>query len=147
MKRPVTKLFSLALPLLAILFSSVVSAQTKGGQPNPGVTPIRQLDRQDVRVTRVEVDAGAVRSSHTHDDVRFHLFIPVSGKLELTIAKQNPVVVTPGQVIYIEKGTPHGFRNLGTTKAVIMEVFVKADSTAADERHVIELVRSLGASN
>ena len=40
--------------------------------------------------------------------------------------------VNPGQVIYIEKSTPHGFRNLGTTKAVIMEVFVKADSAAAD---------------
>jgi quercetin dioxygenase-like cupin family protein len=147
MKRPVANVFSVAVPVLAILFSSVLSAQTKSGSADPGVTPIRQLDRQDVRVTRVEVEAGAVRSVHTHDDVRFHLFIPVSGKLELTIATQKPVEVNPGQVIYMAKGTPHGFRNLGTTKAVIMEVFVKADSTAADDRHVIELVRSLGAGN
>lgn len=145
MKR--SAIFSIpALTVLFVLCTSVVSAQSKGG-PNPGVTPIRQLDRQEVRVTRVEVEAGAARSNHTHDDVRFHLFIPVSGKLELTIADAKPVVVNPGQVMYMEKGTPHGFKNIGSTKAVIMEVFVKADSTAADDRHVIELVRALGASN
>ncbi len=77
------------IPALTLtLFCALqASAQTPGAAngPNPGVTPVRQIDRAEVRVTRVELQAGAVRSVHTHDDVRFHLFIPVTGKLELTI--------------------------------------------------------------
>jgi quercetin dioxygenase-like cupin family protein len=134
-------------PLLSIVLAgSCLSAQTVGAQPDPGVTPIRLWDRSDVRATRVEVDPGAVRSVHTHDDVRFHLFIPLTGKLELTINKDKPMEVNPGQAIYMEKGTPHGFKNVGTTKAAVMEVFVKADSAAATEQHVIELVRAFGAA-
>ena len=113
--------------LAALLFSLSSNSQTptKAGGPDPGVTPVRQMDRSDVRVTRVELKGGAVRSVHAHNDVRFHLFIPVSGQLELTIGSAKPVEASPGQAIYIERGTPHGFRNLGSTPAMVMEVFVK----------------------
>jgi hypothetical protein len=43
------------------------------------------MDRPEVRVLHVDVAPYAMRSVHTHDDVKFHLFIPVTGKLELTI--------------------------------------------------------------
>jgi oxalate decarboxylase/phosphoglucose isomerase-like protein (cupin superfamily) len=79
----------------------------------------------------VELQPGAVRSVHQHDDVRFHLFIPVSGKLELTIGSAKPVEATPGQAYFMEKGTPHGFKNVGSTPAAVMEVFVKESSAAA----------------
>jgi quercetin dioxygenase-like cupin family protein len=113
--------------LAALLFSLSSNSQTpaKAGGPDPGVTPVRQMDRSDVRVTRVELQVGAVRSVHAHNDVRFHLFIPVSGQLELTIGSAKPVAAVPGQAIYMEKGTPHGFRNVGSTPAMVMEVFVK----------------------
>jgi quercetin dioxygenase-like cupin family protein len=62
---------------------------------------------------------------HVHNDVRYHLFIPVSGQLELTIGSAKPVDAVPGQAYYMEKGTPHGFRNVGSTPAMVMEVFVK----------------------
>jgi quercetin dioxygenase-like cupin family protein len=117
----------LALTLFCVLQAS---AQTRPG-PDPGVTPIRQIDRAEVRVTRVELQPGAVRSVHQHDDVRFHLFIPVSGKLELTIGSAKPVEATPGQAFFMEKGTPHGFKNVGSSPAAVMEVFVKESSTAA----------------
>lgn len=112
-----------------LLSTLAASAQTAG--PNPGVTPLRQIDRAEVRVTRVELQAGAVRSVHTHDDVRFHLFIPVTGKLELTIGSAKPVEATPGQAYFMEKGTPHGFRNLGSSPASVMEVFVKDNAATA----------------
>ena len=38
-----------------------------------------QVERPEVRGIRVEVQPGAVRAVHTHDDVRFHLWIPTSG--------------------------------------------------------------------
>ena len=112
--------------LAATLFSLSSNSQTPARpSPNPGVTPVRLMDRSDVRVTRVELQPGAVRSVHVHDDVRFHLFIPVSGQLELTIGSAKPVDAVPGQAYYMEKGTPHGFRNVGSSPAMVMEVFVK----------------------
>ncbi len=113
--------------LAALLLSWPANSQTpaKAEGPNPGVKPNRLMDRPDVRVTRVELQAGAVRSVHSHNDVRFHLFIPVSGRVELTIGSGKPAEVAPGQAIYIEKGTPHGFRNTGSTPAMVMEVFAK----------------------
>ena len=112
--------------LAATLFSMSSNSQTPARpSPNPGVTPVRLMDRADVRVTRVELQPGAVRSVHVHDDVLYHLFIPVSGQLELTVGSAKPVGASPGQAYYMEKGTPHGFRNVGSTPAMVMEVFVK----------------------
>ena len=116
----------LTLPLI-LLRASHASAQTPGAAntPDPGVNPVRQIDRAEVRVTRVELQPGAVRSVHAHTDVRFHLFIPVAGKIELAIGSAKPVEATPGQAYFMETGTMHGFRNIGSTPAMVMEVFVK----------------------
>jgi len=118
---------------LALLYAIHARAQeppaTKNA--NPGVNPVRLMDRPDVRVTRVEIQPGAVRSVHQHDDVRFHLFIPLAGKIELTIGSAKPVEAAVGQSYYMEKGTPHGFRNTGSTLAMVMEVFVKEGTAAA----------------
>lgn len=127
------RILSAALALFAL--AMLANAQEKRPSPDPGVTPVRMMDRAEVRVTRVEIEGGAVRSTHTHDDVAFHLFIPVSGKFELTIASKKPVIVNPGEVVYIEKSTPHGFRNLASTKGIIMEVFVKPEGTKAAGGH------------
>jgi quercetin dioxygenase-like cupin family protein len=67
---------------------------------------------------------------HTHNDVRFHLFIPVTGKIELTIGSAKPVETTPGQAYFMEKGTPHGFRNIGSQPAMVMEAFVKGSAAS-----------------
>ena len=45
---------------------------------------------------------------------------------ELTIADAKPVQAAPGQAFFMKKGTPHGFRNTGSTTAAVMEVFVPA---------------------
>src|SRR6266849_5571758 len=49
---------------LTLLHSLLAGAQTPGAAngPNQGVTPVRQIDRAEVRVTRVELQPGAVRS-------------------------------------------------------------------------------------
>jgi quercetin dioxygenase-like cupin family protein len=120
---------SVLIALVALLYALSANSQTPG--PDTGVTPFRQIDRSEVRVTRVELQAGAVRSVHTHNDVRFHLFLPVSGKFELTIGSSKPVDATPGQAYFMERGTPHGFRNVGSSAGIVMEVFVKDGSLAA----------------
>jgi quercetin dioxygenase-like cupin family protein len=83
------------------------------------------MDRPEIRISRVEVEPGAVRSVHTHDDVKFHVWLALTGKLEVTIGTAKPVLAAEGQAFFMQKGTPHGFRNVGTTPATVMEIFVK----------------------
>jgi mannose-6-phosphate isomerase-like protein (cupin superfamily) len=68
---------------------------------------------------------------HQHDDVEFHLFIPLTGKLQLTVGSDKPVDAPVGQAFYIKGSTPHGFRNLGSTQATVMEIFVKDGASTA----------------
>lgn len=107
-----------------VVFSVFCLAAWAQQAPNPGVSPNVLLNNSQVRVSRVEVQPGAARSMHTHDDVRFHLFLPITGNLELTVGSQAPVAATPGHATYIEKGTMHGFKNTGNSLAMVYEVFV-----------------------
>lgn len=124
-----------ALAFLLMLGSPAVSPAQQAGAPqpapDPGVNPVRLLDRDEIRVTRVELAAGAVRSAHAHDDVEYHVWAPMTGTLEITIEKGAPVAATPGQAIFMKKGTQHWFRNTGTTPAVVMEIFVKRSAVAS----------------
>jgi quercetin dioxygenase-like cupin family protein len=109
----------------------VLGQAPPGGEPDPGVRPTRLLDRPEVRITRVELQPGATRRSHTHDDVVYHLWVPVEGKLQLTVASDAPVAAQSGQAFFFKKGTPHGFKNVGTTPAAVLEIFVKQAGPAA----------------
>ena len=126
--RIVTILLVLAVVLLSLPHSRAQAPAVVS--PDPGINPVRQMDRDEVRVTRVEIAPHAVRSVHTHDDVNFHLFIPITGRLELTAGSDKPVEVDPGQAFFMKKGTRHGFRNLGDSPAMVMEVFVKPEAAA-----------------
>ena len=134
-----TTLVALIVLLLCAMHVGAQSATapTPGGQAaggGSGVTPVRQIDRPDVRVSRVELAVGAVRAVHQHDEAKFHLFIPLTGTLELTIGSDKPVIATPGQAFYLLKGTPHGFRNIGSTPASVMEVFVLLDKPTTGQQ-------------
>ena len=74
---------------------------------------------------------GAVRSVHTHDDVKFHVWLALTGKLEVTIGSGKAVQAAEGQAFFMQKGTQHGFRNVGTTPAAVMEIFVKEGASKA----------------
>jgi mannose-6-phosphate isomerase-like protein (cupin superfamily) len=90
-----------------------------------GVSNASLLDQPDVRVSRVDVEPGGVRNVHSHDDVRFHLWIPVSGTFEMEIEPNRPVKVSAWQPQEMKGGTRHGFKNIGTSTGTIVEVFVK----------------------
>ena len=122
---------AIVLPLSLIVGSTLQVWAQQQAPPDPGVSPVRLLDRDEIRVTRVELAAGAVRSAHAHDDVAYHVWAPVSGTLEITIEKGTPTAAKPGQAIFMKKGTQHWFRNTGTAPAAIMEIFVKRSTVAA----------------
>ena len=91
---------------------------------DPGVMFVVLMDTPEVRILRVVLEPGAVRRVHTHEDVTFHLLMPLNGVVQVTMDKER-VEAKPGQAFYMKKGTPHSFTNTGTTPVTIMETFVK----------------------
>lgn len=110
---------------------AVPVAAQQSGEADPGVRPIRLIDRDEIRVSRVELQPGATRRVHQHDDVEYHVWAPVSGALEITIGADAPKAAAPGQAFFMRKGTPHGFRNSGSAPAAVFEIFVKRSTAVA----------------
>lgn len=95
------------------------------GDPDPGVHFIVIVDNPSVRVLQVTLQPGAVRRQHVHNDVTFHMLIPVTGGLELTADGIGTINAIPGQAYYMVKGQPHGLTNKGGAAVQVVEVFVK----------------------
>lgn len=83
------------------------------------------IDRPEIRVIRVDLEPGAVRLLHTHDDVRYHLMIPITGGAQANLGPSAPVPLQQWQPVFFQGGTTHGFQNNGTTKLSVMEIFVR----------------------
>ena len=111
-----------------------------------GYMPVPLWQRPDVRAIRVELKPMANRAIHQHDDVAFHLFIPLTGKLQITIGSDKPADAPVGQAFYIKGGTPHGFRNLASTPGSAIEVFVMKGASAASLDSLGALVAGLQAA-
>jgi mannose-6-phosphate isomerase-like protein (cupin superfamily) len=95
------------------------------GEGNIGISNATLRDQPEVRALRVVVDPGGVRAVHAHADVKFHLFVPISGPMTLEVDGIGTVEVQPWHPYYMQGGTQHGFRNRGTTPVEIMEIFIR----------------------
>jgi len=147
--------YGLAIAAITGMLSLLASAQTpaKGKDADKaaaraaqGYAPVTLWENPDVRALRVELKPMANRAIHQHDDVKFHLFIPVTGTLQITIGSDRPVDAPAGQAFYIKGGTPHGFRNLGSTPGTAIEIFVKNGASTASLDAVGALAASLQTS-
>ena len=123
----------LALFVALVLASASAGAQAVGGADNarpvagdPGISSMVVMEQPEFRVLRDYAEPGATRRMHSHDEATWHVFTLVTGQLLLTIEGEQPVEVTPGQVINLKGGAKHTFRNTGTVTATIVEVFGKA---------------------
>jgi hypothetical protein len=67
-----------------VLYARDAQAPDNGKKADQGYTR-SDWERPDVRATRVEIKAGTIRAAHQHDDAKFHPFIPLMGRLQLTI--------------------------------------------------------------
>ena len=105
--------------------SSPLQTLTVAGENNIGVRNAVMRNQSDVRVLRVVVEPGGTRVTHAHDDVKFHMFIPISAPMQLEVEGQQPVNVAPWHPFYMPKGTRHGFHNTSASPVEILEVFVK----------------------
>jgi len=132
MRRTVARVFAVAVITIACAAGAAAQQPVvQPGEADPGVRPFRLIDRDEIRVSRVELQPGAVRSVHAHDDVEYHVWAPVVGTLEITVGTDAPVTAAAWQAFFMKKGTRHGFRNTGTTPAAVFEIFVKRSTTTA----------------
>jgi len=95
------------------------------GAGNAGISNAVLRDQSDIRVIRVSVEPGGKRAMHTHTDVKFHLFVPISGAMVVDLDGGQTVDVPAWQPYYMKAGTQHGFHNTGSAAVEIMEIFVK----------------------
>jgi len=141
---------SLILGIMAaaaiVMIVAPASAQTQTtAEADPGVRLTRLIDRAEVRVSRLEIEPGSVRRTHAHNDVEYHLWIPLEGSLEITIGSDRPTPAASGQAFFLKRGTSHGFRNVGSTKAAVFEIFIKQATTAGADSPIDVLASTLGA--
>ncbi|MBM3770603.1 MAG: cupin domain-containing protein [Acidimicrobiia bacterium] len=148
--RVLTRHLALTACLLAVVLTTNARGQSSarlGPQPeaDPGVRPTRLIDRDEIRVSRIDLQPGARRSVHAHDDVEYHVWTPVEGTFEFTMGNDAPVTAKPGQAFFMKRGTRHGFRNIGNAPGAVFEIFVKKTATAAssDPAALVELLAAL----
>jgi quercetin dioxygenase-like cupin family protein len=90
-----------------------------------GVSNVALMDREEIRVLRVDIAPGGVRNVHSHDDVPYHLFVPITGRMRFQAETGQPMELAPWQAFFVKGGTTHGFTNPGTAPVTVMEIFVK----------------------
>ena len=121
---------SLSLGALAAQTSSALGDRTTplralNGAGNVGISNAVLRDQQDIRMIRVVVEPGGKRALHAHTDVKFHMFVPISGAMVVDLDAGQTVNVPAWQPYYMKAGTQHGFHNTGSSPVEIMEIFVK----------------------
>jgi quercetin dioxygenase-like cupin family protein len=100
-------------------------AASAQGDPDPGVHFVVVVDNPHVRVLQTTLQPGAARRPHVHNDVTFHMLVPVTGSLELIIEQRPPIVAAPGQAYYVMKGEAHTVTNRTAAPVQAIELFVK----------------------
>ena len=121
---------------IAVLWIGSAVAQTPGtggalvlnpiaATSGSGVSNAALINRDEIRVLRVDVAPNGVRNVHTHDDVQYHLFIPTAAGMEFGIEGEKPAQMAAWQAQFVKGGTKHGFTNKGQSTVTIMEIFVK----------------------
>jgi len=92
---------------------------------NSGISNAVIRNQPEVRILRVVVEPGGTRVIHAHDNVDFHIFVPISGPMTFDREGIESVALSRWQPVYLDAGTRHGFRNTGSSAVDIMEIFIQ----------------------
>ena len=95
------------------------------GEGNVGISNAVLRDQPEVRALRLVVEPGGTRVMHAHSGVQFHLFIPISGPMEVNLEGGQTVDIQPWHPYFLDEGTQHGFHNSGSTAVEVMEIFIR----------------------
>src|SRR3989337_1459411 len=87
--------------VVAVLWIGSAVAQTPGPAGtlvlNPiaatsgtGISNVALINRDEIRVLRVDVAPNGVRNVHSHDDMQYHLFIPTAAGMQFEAETETP---------------------------------------------------------
>jgi len=119
--------FALVVSAPAILGQAVGGPEK--GKPvagDPGISSMNVMERPAFRVLRDWAEPGAVRRMHNHPNTTYHVLTLITGQLTFQVEGEPPIEVKQGDVIELQGGAMHTFKNTGTVTATIVEVFGKA---------------------
>jgi mannose-6-phosphate isomerase-like protein (cupin superfamily) len=114
-----------AAPTSPTLGDRTTPLRALNGEGNLAISNAVLRDQSDIRIIRVVVEPGGKRAMHAHNDVKFHLFVPISGPMVVDLDGGQTASVPAWQPYYMKAGTQHGFHNTGSSAVEIMEIFVK----------------------
>jgi quercetin dioxygenase-like cupin family protein len=125
-----------AVVVAVLWIGSSVVAQTPGtggalvlnpiaATSGTGVSNVALINRDEIRVLRVDVAPNGVRNVHSHDDMQYHLFIPTAAGMQFETESATPAQMAAWQAQFVTGGTRHGFKNTGSSTVTVVEIFVK----------------------
>ena len=74
----------------------------------------RRAEFYEVRISAQHRETLEPQAAGTKENV-----LVVEGRVELTIGKESPVILTPGDAVQFHADVPHGYRNLESRDAVV----------------------------
>ena len=141
--RPLIRRHRFAAPVAAVAIGMLLLAATPATPPPPTANAVpapaaparppaiarTDLQRHDLSIagheaiqTRVDFAPGAIAPRHRHPGEEI-VFI-LRGTLEYRLDGQPPVILNPGNVLFIPAGTVHAVRNVGTVPASELATYV-----------------------
>jgi quercetin dioxygenase-like cupin family protein len=149
---PALRTWLMVVPVLALSATSAAAQAVAGPekarpvQGDPGISSMVVLDQPAFRILRDYAEPGATRRMHSHNDATHHVFVLITGELQLTVEGSEPVTVTPGEALSLAGGAKHTFTNTGPVAATIVEVFGKAPARAGEIDRLAALAAAFAGS-
>jgi quercetin dioxygenase-like cupin family protein len=117
------------MPLEALVLA-IKPDRLRGGaapprQAVPGIIRKPLLDKSDLSVTRLEIDADVREPVHTHPH-DLAVVPTMAGRLDVQVGDKKQVRgYAPGEMIFVPRNVPHAVANGGTTAIRVLAVVIK----------------------
>lgn len=118
-------------PTLIVLTASslAASALAQGVRPNWPGTSRTDLQRHDLGISgweslqaRIDFEPGSFATRHKHPGEE--IIYVLAGSLQYQIDGSPPVILQPGDVLFVPAGAVHSARNVGKTRGAELATYI-----------------------
>lgn len=116
--------------LIALAASSIAaSAMAQGSRPNWPGTSRTDLQRHDLGIggweslqARIDFEPGSFATRHKHPGEE--IIYVLAGSLQYQIDGSPPVILQPGDVLFVPAGAVHSARNIGKVRGAELATYI-----------------------
>lgn len=117
--------------LIALGASSIAAAavMAQGGRPNWPGTSRTDLQRHDLGISgwetiqaRIDFEPGSFATRHSHPGEE--IIYVLAGSLQYQIDGSAPVILHPGDVLFVPAGAVHSARNIGKVRGAELATYI-----------------------